>query len=200
MNTSATGGFLQVSGGQDRVTLEDVLHDFIAGVTGLGGNLVRPRWQASAPRVPGPDAAWCAFGIVGRRQLNFPVVAHVGDGDGHDEITVQEELTVLASFYGPSSTDLAVAMRDGAHLEQNRAGLRPFGIALTRADSITEVPEVHAAQWLSRSDLVLIMRRETTRQASVLNIVRASGSVATDAMSVPTGCEACQLCQNNEGL
>ncbi len=191
MNTSATGGFLTVCPGLGRSSLEDILHDFIAGVAGLPGDLVRPRWQAAVPRVPAPGVGWCAFGIVGNRRIGLPVIAHAAAGDGQDEIVSTRELSVLVSFYGPESMDLAETLRDGSHLEQNRAFLRPHGLALTRASDITEVPEVVRAQWLARSDLLMVLQYETRRTCPTLNIVQVSGRVYAPGISVPTGCDSC---------
>ncbi len=65
-NTSATGGFLvPTSAAPDEDTaLEDFIHDFIAGVTGIAADMVRPRWQPTPPRQPPVGANWCAFGVT----------------------------------------------------------------------------------------------------------------------------------------
>lgn len=203
ITTSATGGFLQLSPGQGEFEVEDVLHDVIAGVTGLPGPLVRPRWQPDPPEVPEPDVDWCAFGIIQFEPGNLPVIVHHGEGEGHSEIVDTEELQVMVSFYGPRHTVYARAMRRGIYVPQNRELLRPAGLAFVRAGTTVPVPEQVALGWRSRTDLPLTFRLETRSGFSVLNLKKSQGRVHSDTprkISVPTGCEACfRNCVNRGG-
>ncbi|MFT2520511.1 hypothetical protein ACMWQB_30330, partial [Escherichia coli] len=65
MNTSATGGYLVpavASPPLDDDDLDNLLHDMIAGISGLPRAMVRPRWQPTVPKQPEPGVNWCAFG------------------------------------------------------------------------------------------------------------------------------------------
>lgn len=192
MNTSATGGFLALSPAPGRVSVEDTLHDLIAGITSLPAELVRPSWQPEPPRVPGSETTWCAFGIIARKPHNFPEIKHQGKGDGFDELISHEEIVVLSSFYGPQGEDMALLLRDGLHIAQNRALLRPAGLAFVSAQEVTFLPEVAGTGWLARADLPLTFRRQTRRTYAVLNIVQGNGRVRTEnGMCLSLACSAC---------
>ena len=54
-NTSATGGFLSplsTPAPLEDQALADFFQQYVAGITGIAGNLVRPRWQAEPPNIP----------------------------------------------------------------------------------------------------------------------------------------------------
>lgn len=195
-NTSATGGFLQHSPAQGQHQLEDVLHDVFTGITGFADELVRPRWQPDPPEVPEPDVNWCAFGITQFDPANFPEIRHHGEGDGHDELVDYEELQVLVSFYGPLHMVNARALRRGLHVQQNRALLRPAGLAFVKAGVITPVPELVALGWRARADVSLTFRLETKSCFTVLHLLKTEGGLTTETgngggITVPTGCRAC---------
>lgn len=198
-NTSATGGFLRLSPAPGQVDIEDVIHDLIAGITGICGELVRPRWQPDPPREPKPEVNWCAFGITGYEPLNFPEIRHHGEGEGRDEIVDYENLAVLASFYGPRHVDLARQCRRSLHVPQNRAGLRPHGLAFVRAGTIIPVPALVAMGWRARADLPLTFQLMTSQSYAVLSLKQANGTIVTEqpqdggrpGMTVPLGCQAC---------
>jgi hypothetical protein len=196
-NTSATGGFLPLTPVPGQVEVEDVLHDLIAGITGLPGSLVRPRWQPEPPREPGPKEDWCAFGIVEYIPHNYPQILHHREGEGHDEIIESETLRVVVSFYGPHHHEYARLLRRGVHVPQNRETLRPAGLAFAVAGGIQPVPELVALGWRARSDLTLNFHRETRSDYPVLNLKKTAGSVTADAsgaeksVSVELGCETC---------
>lgn len=195
--TSATGGFLELSPAQGPFALEDVLHDLITGVTGLPGELVRPRWQPDPPEVPEPNVNWCAFGIGQFDPSNHPVIIHHGEGDGHGEIVDMEELQVMVSFYGPLHMVNVRAFRRGIYVKQNRELLRPAGLAFVKAGTIVPLPELVALGWRSRADIPLTFRLETRSFFASLNLLQSGGSITsetsggTGGTTVPIGCQAC---------
>ena len=198
MKTSATGGFLELSPGQGQFTLEDVLHDVIAGITGFPGELVRPRWQPDPPEVPEPDVNWCAFGISQFAPSNLPVILHHGEGDGSSEVVDMEELQVMVSFYGPLHMVGARAFRRGLYVKQNREPLRPAGLAFVKAGTIVPLPEQVALGWRSRADIPLTFRLETRSSFAALNLLQSGGSITSESagggkggITVPIGCRAC---------
>ncbi len=183
---SATGGFLELSPAPGLKDAEDVLHDIIAAVTGLPGELVRPAAQAEPPRAPDAGVNWCSFGIVKCEPFGFPEIRHNGAGEGHDEIIRHEEIAVRVSLYGPDHLDLAWALCAGFHVPQNRASLRPSGLAFVRAGSILRLPVPLGAGIRSRADLTLTFRRVTARSAAVLNLKATTGKITNhDGVAVP---------------
>jgi len=65
-NDSTTGGYI-VPGTPELdaydATLEDIIQGALAGITGLAGNLVRPKWQPEPANQPDKSVDWCAFGL-----------------------------------------------------------------------------------------------------------------------------------------
>src|SRR5450830_286484 len=98
---SSTGGYLAPGGATpvDDAALDAVLQGFVAGVTGLPGSLVRPRWQPTVPKQPPLDANWCAIGVTDTDPDAVPTILHNGAGNGVDNLYRNEVITVLASFY-----------------------------------------------------------------------------------------------------
>lgn len=179
--TSATGGFLTpLTSPLTQEQLEDVLHDLVAGITGLTASKVRPRWQPTPPKQPAHNTDWCAFGIGDDDHARHSAVVHSGTGDGTDTVITWETLNALASFYGPNAWDLAGRLRDGLYIEQNRAQLRAAGLALGEVGRRTKVPELINNIWVQRVDLPLILRNEARRTYGVLNILCGPAAIETD--------------------
>lgn len=187
-NTSATGGYLLPNPPPAPQPLEDdALADFfnavIAGITGLDGSLVRPRWQIIPPNIPANTVNWCAFGIVNRKADVFPFVGHdamQNSGDGADVLQRQEILEFLCSFYGPQAEANASQLRDGLFIEQNRAVLSTMSMTVVECGDMLRAPTLKNEQWYQRVDLPMFIRREILRTYPVLNLLSISGVVETD--------------------
>ena len=156
MADSRYPGWISPAPGPEEARLEDALHDMVCGITQLPGSLVRPRWQAAPPKAPAPEVNWCAIGIVnGGSPGGVEWHAH-----GRSTVDMDERLTVMATFYGPNSAQLAARLRAGLWLEQNRATLRmSANLALVSAGDITAAPELVDLRWLRRHDILLTFAR-----------------------------------------
>jgi hypothetical protein len=98
----------------------------LAGLTGLRGDLIRPRWQPLPPNQPPAGTNWAAVGVMERMPLDYTFEKFVTDpSSDSDTFTLQrqERLEVMASFYGPSAGGYAQIVRDGIYLSQNREAL-----------------------------------------------------------------------------
>lgn len=181
-NTSATGGYLVPStpAPADDDALQAIFQQMAAGVTGLPGNLVRPRWQPVVDAEPPIDASWCAIGVTDSAPDDNAVILHHGSGDGSDEMQRHETLTVLASFYGPAASTAAARLRDGLALPQNREAIRSAGIALVETGRAVNAPDLVNKQWRRRVDVEMTFRRQVTRTYPVLNLLSAEGEIASD--------------------
>lgn len=165
---------------------EDVLHDLVVGLTGLPGDLVRPRWQPRPPQTPSPDTSWCALGVTGRDSPGSQLRS-TADGEGW-AVETHETLDVLISFYGPQASALALAVREGLRVPLNRETLRAANMALVRAGQMANAPELVNNAWLRRVDLPLTFRRGP---AHAVRGQRPEGAVDVPAIdSVPV----CGLC------
>lgn len=159
---SITGGVLVVAPGPAVEAVEDVLHDLIAGLTGLAGDLVRPRWQPDPPKQPTPDIDWCAFGITGDTEE----AAQLIHGDDSARVHTEDLLTVLVSFYGPLAADLAKVVRRGLHVPPSRAWLRKHDLALVEIGALTPAADFVGAAWTRRIDMPLTIRQGTASTAA----------------------------------
>lgn len=181
-NTSATGGYLSPGSPlpPEDAALDAIFQQAIVGITGLDGTLVRPRWQAVVPQQPEPSTNWCAFGITDTGPADFPAVEHDGIGDGASMLHRHEEITLLASFYGPGASGNAKTLRDGLYLSQNREALQAAGIDLIGTDDIRAAPDLINQQWVRRFDLPLNFRRHAVRTYPILNLLSGDAVLETD--------------------
>lgn len=179
---SSVAGYLgQTSGPIEGSALQDFLQAVIAGITGIAGQYVRPRWQPEPPNLPGYGSDWCAFGIVSREADPFGMTQHdpAGNGgSGSDNVSRHENLDVLVSFYGPNADANAGQLRDGLLIDQNRAALTAADISLIGIGEVVSVPSLVKDRWLYRVDLPVFLRRLTTRTFNILTI--ESGQIVLD--------------------
>ncbi len=162
MNTSATGGYLQPEPGLARSDIERLLGDVIAGITGLSRDLVRER-TAVPPAQPENGATWCSFGIAKRSESKSQVQHYeTEDGQGMSRVLTLETLTVAASFFGPACEDMALKLKAGLYISQNREPLWHANIALVQSGDVVTPPassDPGDLRWSGRADLALTFRR-----------------------------------------
>lgn len=178
-NNSSTGGLLiplSLSPPLEDMDLDAIFQQFIVGITGLSGTLVRPRWQPETPIQPEPLINWCSIGVVSETQDANSYNEHVPDangGAGMDRVIRWDSMRVLATFYGLNAKTYAALVRDGIYVEQNNSWLRQYGIAFTSSDSIRATPELINEQWVKRYDLPLNFKRVIIRNYDIQNILTA---------------------------
>lgn len=198
---SSVAGYLvpQASGPQplEGTALEDFLHDLVAGVTGLAGELVRPRWQPEPDQIPAAATAWVAFGFTRRPIQQFPEIRHDGaanSGEGADIAHIQEVIEMALSFYDLGAGGLAdkycALMRDGVFIAQNREALQRAGFDVREVGSPIPAPVVLKQRWLYRVDLSVTILRQIDRQYAVLNLLKGKGTITgqeaeADPINVP---------------
>lgn len=188
-NDSSTGGPLPPAGPPapaplEGATLNDFLQGWVVGITGLPGNMVRPRWQTEPPDIPDAGTAWASIGITERTADEFPAVVHVGDGNGVDQLQRHEQFTLLCSFYDTGTDgqadNYAALLRDGTAIAQNRELLTTNGMALVSVGEAIAVPSPVKTIWLYRVDLPVILRRVIVREYPVLNVQSTVATVSAD--------------------
>lgn len=185
-NTSATGGPLLPNstppGPATGTALEDIFAALFAGITGLAGDLVRPRWQPVVPKQPPPGTDWLALGITTTDPDAGPAIQHdpaAPGGLGADTYARHANIEVLASFYGPGGETKALLAVDGLAIAQNSEFLRTNLITYVNSGTIRNVPEKVNEQWIRRWDVLFHFRRKTERAYPVENILTADFSVTT---------------------
>lgn len=180
-NTSATGGYLTPAGTPtpSDEALEDILQPVVAGVTGLQGKYVRPRWQPGNPKQPEPSVDWCAIGVMQTKLDANPAIEHDSAGDGSDQYQRHQDVILLATFYGPNAQGFGQLLSDGLYVPQNSEALNALNMAFVEAGDLIAAPELINQQWVRRYDLRIRLRRKIERTYPVLNILSAETPVIT---------------------
>lgn len=203
-NTSASGGYLvallpnPIGAGQGGAgqggfggdtapeydaELDAIFQAFLVGLTGLDGTLVRPRWQPVVPNQPERDTNWCGVGVVSIEKDPYPVIREVPNAtnDGFVGLyTRHEAINVLASFYGPLAQSYAALAEDGMYVPQNNDMLKPFNMAMTRAEPMRSVPDFVNQQFIRRVDLAFSVKRKVVRTQQILTILSAEIDIIAD--------------------
>lgn len=157
--------------------LDDLFQGVLSGITGIPGDLVRPRFQPEPPNQPDYGTDWVAFGISVSKADTFAFLGH--DPTLNADILERDEtLTVLHSFYGPNSQSLIGRYNDGIQIEQNRDALTAAGIKLVECQDATQLPALLKERWVKRFDCRTIFRRRIIRTYPVLTVF--AGSVDLD--------------------
>jgi hypothetical protein len=177
-NTSATGGYLQqTSGPLEGQALERFIHGVISGVTGIQGDLVRPKWQRNPPPIPDVDVDWVGFGIQSRQH---DASAYHSQLDDKSELVRHELIEIACSFYGPSCLGNIAALTDCMELTQNNEALFLAGFGFVRVESGPHFPELVNNVFFDRADCMLLLRREMVRAYPVLPLLSAEGTIAAN--------------------
>ena len=166
MNTSATGGYILPDGGvvPNDQDLEDIFQAFIKGVTGLSGQMVRPRFQEKPPPVPAIGVDWVAFGVKSQRSDDGPYF------NQHDEnaISIRHEVIDIAlSFYGNHGQHFAKLFVDSTAIPQNIDQLKPHKIKFIGVGEVLTAPDLINEQYVHRFDVNATFRRKTERTYAI---------------------------------
>lgn len=188
-NTSATGGYLQPTVSAPPLEDADLDAEFqkaVVGITGLPGNLVRPRWQPGNPKQPEPTVDWCAIGVMTQTPDGRPYLEHNPAGEGSDILIRHEQIKVLCTFYGPHAKGNASKIRDGVYIQQNLDMLSLVNISLVESGDIQAASEIVNMQWVKRYDLPLTFARQIIREYAALNILSANPLLISDEIGTIT--------------
>lgn len=192
-NTSATGGTLSPLPPLplDDDALDAVFQTLVANVTGLPGDLVRPRWQPTVPKQPEPGVNWCALGIPEVTQDDGPWLVY-DEARNQETYWDHETLSVLVTFYGPNAQSFARLLRAGLNVPQNTEELRPYAIRYISCGQIRAMNELQNQQWVRRQDIALQFRRKVIMTYGVQNIliseiILQDDTVVHDVIIVPPG-------------
>lgn len=188
-NTSATGGALLPAAAPaplEGQALDRFLQQWVVGILGVDGSLVRPRWQAEPSNIPTEFTAWVAMGVTRRPSDTYPYVKHSSDGD---HLQRHEDLHILFSFYdtgvdGKADT-LGALLRDGLSIPQNLELLTENNMGFVSCGEQVPAPVLLNERWLYRFDMEVVVRREVERIYPVGDIESASGTILRDDGAPP---------------
>lgn len=177
---SSVAGYLQPVGTAppEDADLDSIFQKLIIGITGLPGNMVRPRWQATVPKQPEPATNWCAVGVTG---IEHDANSYEQINPAGNETFIRHEIiSVLCSFYGANALNFASLARDGMYVAQNNSTLDQFEMGLVEVGSIVTAPALINQQWVRRFDLSMRIRRRVVRAYPILTILSAQATVDSD--------------------
>lgn len=189
-NNTTTGGYIlpdPVNPPLEGQALNRFLQQWIAGVSGLPGELVRVHWQTEPPEIPGAGNAWASFGIRDRAADDYAYFGHDGtldNGAGADVMQRHTFMTLAGKFYDTGVNGLADSyasqFRDGVLVSQNRWALVQNGFGVVRVGSMVSVPVILNQRWQYRVDLEIVLKREKIRQYPVRTFESSAGDIYTD--------------------
>lgn len=177
-NNSSTGGYLkpQVQPSNfGNLSFEQFLQTVFVGVSGLPGDLVRPKWQLNPPPQPDVLVDWLAIGLAEDDADTFSYQGVTSSGS--NQFMRMEELVVQCTFYGPNSLEFMRIVRDGLQLGQNREALKKALMDFVSTSKGMRVPDLVNERWVNRWEMTAYLRRQDMRVYPVLDFVSGSGSV-----------------------
>lgn len=161
---SGTSGYVIAQGvdlsGADKLT--DALQAMLAGVTGLPGHLVRPRWQPTPASLPAVTINWAAIGVVSLSPDAYSYQSYSSAGQAGGGVQHQERhqgVEALASFYGPAAMAYANMLTMGLLIAQNREGIAMQGLRLVTCGPPRHVPELTNFQFIDHVDVEISLRQ-----------------------------------------
>jgi hypothetical protein len=186
---SSTGGYI-VDAPPSPATADDLqgaLQTAFAALSGLSGDLVRPRWQPFPPTQPAVGVTWAALGVTMVEADEYPYFQHIGgvtfpgaSAPGYSIMQRHSTITVVATFYGPQADAVAAQVRDALYVNQNYEGLMPVGLKLRTIHDLQRVPEIMNQQYIDRTDLKMEFRAMSSRIYPIRDLAGADVTIDTD--------------------
>lgn len=160
------------------LNLQQFIQTVLVGISGLPGNLVRPKWQPNPPKQPDAATNWLAFGLTNEgADTNASVQT---DKDGVTELKRNEHLEIQCCFYGPNCLENAGILRDGFEIQQNLSSLKAANMGFIEAGKQIRTAELVNEQWIDRIDMTINLVRQINRIYPILTFLSLSGTIRTD--------------------
>lgn len=161
--------------------LENFLQQYVAGIVGLDGNAVFPRWQAEPPELPPWGQDWAAVGILAApAQGPWPVVVEDRSGE-FAWLRQHVYLDVMASFYGPHCQSKAHRLRRGFGIAQNREALFINHMGFIEVHEPKRVPAYIRQRWVDRNDVEFTLALVEIETYPIKSFTSGQGVTLTDS-------------------
>jgi len=179
-NTSATGGYVlptTTQGLPGNLSLEQFIQTVLVGVSGIQGELVRPRWQVAPPKQPDIATNWMAFGV---RESDPQANSYVWLNEDDKNVSSRHEtLDVMCAIYGPKAMDYAGLIRDGFQIQQNLEALRKANMGFVNVGKTFHIPDLVNERFINRIEMSVFLRRQVQRTYPILPILSVNGTIHT---------------------
>ena len=192
-NNSSVAGYLTPTSTAPSYddAFDSFLQAIVVGIVGLDPTLCRPRWQSVIPKQPEPTVDWCAIGIntvtdsAARAQVMHDPNGTINSaGDGSDNETIWEQVTVLASMYGPNSWANIGFLNAGLRIAQNREAMILAGVGFVSTGTRRTMSEVTAQKVVVRRiDMEIVLNRVIARTYPIYNLISANGSIISELVT-----------------
>lgn len=163
--------------------LNDFFQEWMVGLTGLDGTMVRAYDQAEPPVIPDAGVAWMAFRQSAEDSDTFPFIKSLADGTGV-QLQRNERIRIMCSFYDLGTNGLAAQyaslLRDGLAIPQNLEILQTQNMGIVGTEPEVVVPSLLKVRWLYRVDLFFRVSRQVTRNYLITSIEEAELTLNTD--------------------
>lgn len=164
------------------LTLTQFLQTLFVGITGLPGDLVRPKWQIEPPKQPDVMVDWIGIGIdIIRPDANGYLWSNPLDTTGtsatYDRM---EAIEVGVAIYGPNSIETYGYLRDGFEIPQNRFAMDGQRLGFVEIGPGLRIPELIDERFYNRVQTTVYLQREIRRTYSIPTLISAGGKIYTD--------------------
>jgi hypothetical protein len=178
--TSATGGYLRPTQsplyGQ---LLDQKIHTYLRGVTGLDDIFIRPMWQANPPQIPDINVTWLAFGVTDIQSDQYP---HQQQATLTAKSVRRELLTVSCISYGFNAAVVVSRIRGGMAITQNQEALQLLKMACVDVGDIRHVPELINNRYFDRYDTSITLARDIELTYNILPFTASEGIISDDGV------------------
>ena len=176
---STQAGYLQgISSDLMDDALDNTFHDFIQGLTNLDPKLIRPDWIQFPPNQPEISTGWISFGVTQTKDDLVPSVRT--DSNSTYSIIRNQVLTLRIQFYGPQSSALHAAYRDGCNIAQNRDSLTQNGISIISLQEPRNASFQLNGQWIRKLDKFCTFRRVLSTSYPILTLTSGKVGIYLD--------------------
>ena len=179
-NSSVFGYLLPVTtDASEDIAFDDVVHDYLYGLTTHNPTLIRNRWRTVPGNMPALGTDWISQGVIRHDDDLFSDQVFINGSGTH--VTRNQEVIVLVSCYGPNSNTLQSLIRDGSQIAQNRDVLYAQNISLVSVGSPHTTSFLINEQWSYRIDFMITFRRRITKIYPILSLTQAAFDISVDA-------------------
>lgn len=157
------------------LSLTQFIQTVMVGISGLPGQMVRPKWQVAPPKNPDIDVNWMAIGIdIAAPDAN----AFIGVNDASQTIMQRHEtLDIGCSIYGPDALEIYGLLRDGFQIPQNLIELRYANMGFVEILPARKIPDLVNERFVDRIQTSVFLRREIQRVYPIPTLLSANGVI-----------------------